>query len=65
MSVEMQSAFENDMTFTDESGKVNYVEGDADIIDMEVIEQPEQPQEENIESSGNEPNAAAAALFGK
>lgn len=66
MSVEMQSAFENDMTFTDESGKVNYVEDDADIIDMEVVEQPEEPQEEKTESSDSErPVSAADALFGR
>lgn len=58
MSVEMQQAFENDMTFTDDSGKVQYGEIDADIIDAEVIEQP---QEEKTEDSGND---AASALFG-
>ena len=59
MSVEMQNAFENDMTFTDNAGKVNYVEPAEDIIDMDVVEQ----QAEKAESS--EPSGAAAALFGK
>ena len=61
MSVDMQKAFENDMTFTDDSGKVNYVEPEADVIDMDIPEQPEPPEEkpESPESS------AAAALFGQ
>lgn len=59
MSIDLQSAFENDMTFTDESGKVNYVEDDAEVIDVPVS--PEAPNEKT-ESSCND---AAAALFGK
>lgn len=65
MSIELQSAFENDMTFTDEAGNVNYTEYDDDVIDMEVVEQPEEPQKEKTESSDNErPASASAALFG-
>lgn len=65
MSIELQNAFENDMTFTDEAGNVNYTEYDEDVIDMEVVEQPEEPQEEKTESSDNErPASASAALFG-
>lgn len=51
MSIEMQSAFENDMTFKDESGTVSYVdEGESDDFsnltsDIEVTEQPEQSQQ--------------------
>ena len=63
MSIEMQSAFEHDMTFTDDSGKINYVEADNDVIEMDVVE-PTEPQEEKTESSVNE-TGAAAALFGK
>lgn len=66
MSIELQSAFENDMTFTDEAGNVNYTEYDDDVIDAVVVEQPEEPQEEKTESSDNErPSSASAALFGK
>lgn len=65
MSIEMQNAFENDMTFTDESGKVNYVEADDDVIDYEPVEQTE-PQDEKTESSVNEAATdAKSALFGK
>lgn len=61
MSIELQSAFENDMTFTDEAGNVNYTEYD-DVIDVEVVEQPEEPQPQKTESSDND---VAAALFGR
>lgn len=62
MSTELQHAFENDMTYTDNSGAVKYAEFDEDIIEAEVIEIP---QEENTEDSANEPKTdAASALFG-
>ena len=63
MSIEMQSAFENDMTFKDEAGVTRYPEKDPDIIDMTPIEEP---QPKITESSDNEaPVDAAAALFGE
>lgn len=58
MSIDLQSAFEKDMTFTDDSGKVNYVE-----VDDENIIEMEQPQEEKIESSENTATDAQQALF--
>ena len=65
MSIELQSALENDMTFTDESGSVNYVEADSEVIDYETVEQPE-AQVEKTEDSVNEPATdAKSALFGK
>lgn len=65
MSIDMQSAFENDMTFTDESGKKSYVETDSDVIDMETPAITE-PQEEKTESSANGQAAdVKGALFGK
>lgn len=66
MSIDLQNAFENDMTFTDEAGNVNYVEPDLDVIDAEIIEQPEEVQEEKTENSVIEPATdAKSALFGK
>lgn len=66
MSIELQSALENDMTFTDESGSVNYVEADSEVIDYETVEQPEEVQVEKTEDSVNEPATdAKSALFGK
>ncbi len=59
MSTELQTAFENDMTFTDDSGKVQYGEYDDEIIEAVVVE----PTEEKTEDSVNEADAAAA-LFG-
>lgn len=59
MSIDMQQAFDQDMTFTDDSGKVNYVETDGEVIDMEVVEEP---QVEKTEYSGND---VASALFGR
>ena len=66
MSTEMQHAFENDMTFTDDSGKIQYGEPDDSIIDMpQPEEEPkEQPQPDMTESSGNGGDVAGA-LFGK
>ena len=64
MSTELQHAYENDMTFTDNSGAVKYVETDENIIDMEI---DEIPQDEITEDSDNEPEPktdAASALFG-
>lgn len=66
MSIELQSALENDMTFTDESGSVNYVEADSEVIDYETVEQPEEVQVEKTEDSVNEPATdAKSVLFGK
>lgn len=66
MSIELQSALENDMTFTDESGSVNYVEADSEVIDYETVEQPEEVQVEKTEDSVNGPATdAKSALFGK
>ena len=57
MSIELQSAFENDMTFTDENGKVNFVEAEeADVIDTVIV------QEEKTESSDKDD--VENALFG-
>lgn len=65
MSIELQSALENDMTFTDESGSVNYVEADSEVIDYETVEQPE-AQVEKTEDSVNElATDAKSVLFGK
>lgn len=66
MSIDMQNAFEKDMTFTDTSGAVNYGEAADDVIDMEPL-QTEEPQAEKTESSVNNATAtdARAALFGK
>lgn len=66
MSVDLQTAIEKDMTFTDESGKVNYVEPESDVIDMDMSGQPDDVQGEKTEDSVNEPvTDAASALFGK
>jgi recombination protein RecT len=55
MSIELQTAFEGDMAVINEDGSKNYVETDADFIDAEVVEIPE----DNAETNG-----AEAALFG-
>lgn len=58
MSIEMQNAIEGDMAVINEDGTKNYVETDADYIDAEVVEIPE----EKTEDSDN--TDASAALFG-
>lgn len=61
MSIEMQDAFDGDMAVINDDGSKSYVETDTDVIDMEVVEQP---QPEKTESSDNGSDVAAA-LFGK
>lgn len=60
MSIEMISALEGDYAVINEDGTKNYVETDADVIDMETPE----PQAEMTEDSENTATDAAAALFG-
>lgn len=62
MSTELQNAFSNDMTFTDDTGKVNYVEPAEDIITVDAVEQQEELlPEETKEEQGMD---ARTALFG-
>lgn len=62
MSIDMQSAIDADMSVINEDGTKDYVDNEPDVIDMEVVEQPE----EKTESSENVPTTnAAAALFGR
>lgn len=64
MSIDLQNAFENDMTFSDDSGNRNYVESDNDVIDMDPVNA--EPQSENTEYSVNESaDDVKNALFGK
>lgn len=61
MSIELQNAFENDMTFKDEAGNKNYVDVDDGIIDAqsrEVFEEPGEPEPPEEEGS-----AVQQALF--
>ena len=69
MSIEMASALDADMAVINEDGTKNYVENEADVIEMHEIpsgqEMIEAPQEEKTESSESEPTDAQMALFGK
>jgi recombination protein RecT len=60
LSTELIAAMDADMAVINEDGTKNYVETDADVIDMETPE----PQAENTEHSENTATDAAAALFG-
>lgn len=61
MSIELQSAYENDMTFTDDKGKVNYVEtDDSDIITVEAQEVKSEHSDDGEVSAD-----VAATLFDK
>lgn len=46
MSIEMQSAYVNDMAFKDETGRVNYIENEADIepVTPVVVENEAEPE---------------------
>jgi len=66
MSIELQSAFESDMTFTQEDGTKSYVESEADVIDSDVIdaEVVEETPAEPTQTQTDAPQDAQAALFG-
>lgn len=61
MTIDMQSAFESDMSFTDDNGLKQYPESDADIIDItpeaEIVEPTATPTEAPNDN-------VAATLFG-
>lgn len=61
MSIDLQNAFEHDMTFTDESGTVNYVQAD-DVIDSPAADEKEETTEEADAESQSD---VQSALFGK
>ena len=64
MSIDLQNAFENDMTFTDDQGKVNYPDQNAEpVMDVEVSEvvPDNQPAPEPAQSQQTD---VASALFG-
>lgn len=70
MSIDMQQAFENDMTFTDESGSVNYPETEADVYEEPIRVDEVQPVANASDPDGAVNNPAAApdarsALFGE
>lgn len=56
MSIDLQKAFEGDMTYTDDKGQQQYGETDFETIDAEVTE---------IAESNNETPDAQSALFGE
>lgn len=64
LSAELVQAIDADNTIIHEDGSKTYVENDADIIEAEVVDVP---QDEITEDSDNEPEPkmdAASALFG-
>lgn len=61
MSIDLQNAFEHDMTFTDESGTVNYVQAD-DVIDSPTADEKEETTDETDAESQSD---VQSALFGK
>lgn len=61
MSIDLQNAFEHDMTFTDESGNVNYVQAD-DVIESPAAEEKEETAEE---ADAELQSDVQSALFGK
>ena len=67
MSIDMQSAFDSDMTFTNEDGTKNYAESDADVIDMEPVDADTYSVPETTVEPTQEPEEAQdaqSALFG-
>lgn len=59
MSIEMQTAFENDMSYTDEQGHKNYIENDVEIIEAPT------PIEVPVPAPTQAPaQDVASALFG-
>lgn len=74
MSIELQKAFEGDMSTFDESGHATYVENDnEEYVDTTVTDVPEQQEEQMTQpdtgkdqqsADSTQMNAAEAALFG-
>ena len=69
MSIDMQQAFENDMTFTDESGFVNYSETESDVYEEPIYVGDARPVANASDSDDVDNNPASAsdarsALFG-
>ena len=65
LSIEMAQAYESDLAVINEDGTKNYVEADYEIIEAEIIEEPEAPQEKKTESSDNQQKSSIqGALFG-
>lgn len=65
MSIDMQKAFESDLGSINEDGTVNYVENDADVIDVPATEISEPQEEAKAEPQPEATQDAQAALFGK
>lgn len=64
MSVDMRQAFENDMTFTDDSGTVNYTEPEGGTFDDPEQIVDEKTGNANIDSAASEePSDAKSVLF--
>ena len=66
MSIDMQTAFEHDMSYTDDSGNIKYTEADVDEPTIIEMEQPEETHSEITESSEKDTQTTSAknALFG-
>lgn len=64
MSIEMQSAIDADMAVINEDGTKDYVDNAPEVIDMEPIEAPEQPEEAAPTQEPEAQNDTQMALFG-
>jgi recombination protein RecT len=66
MSIDLQTAFEHDMSYTDDSGNIKYTEADVDEPTIIEMEQPEETHSEITESSEKDTQTTSAknALFG-
>ena len=65
MSIDMQNAFENDMTFTDDHGSKHYGEEETDkTIDVEANEVPQSPNPAPSPAPAQQAVDPATALFG-
>lgn len=65
MSIDMQNAFENDMTFTDDHGSKHYGEEETEqTIDVEANEVPQSPNPAPSPAPAQQAVDPATALFG-
>ena len=62
MSIDLQTAFENDMSFKDDTGKVHYTEENPDVID--ITPEPEMQEQPEPEPTQQPQSDVQAALFG-
>jgi recombination protein RecT len=65
MSIEMQTAYENDMATKDEEGRIDYVDNQADLNAQVVEVANKKPMPKMNDTTGHAPNASKTITTSK